>query len=100
MTAPACSPPADRLSQARKAELLHRLRRAEGQVRGLQKLLDDGADCTQIAQQLLATRHALDSTYVRLSLSVTEQELAQADGGAASVSKVFDRLQQRLGRSL
>ncbi|AOW15275.1 hypothetical protein LPB072_01100 [Hydrogenophaga crassostreae] len=88
------------MSETRKADLLHRLRRAEGQVRGLQKLLANDADCTKIAQQLLATRHALDSTYVRLSLSVSEQELAQADGGAGSVSEVFDRLQQRLGRSL
>lgn len=94
------SPPA--LTAERKAELVHRLRRAEGQVRGLQKLLEDGADCTQIAQQLLATRHALDSTYVRLNLSVAEQELAgQTGDGAASkaVSEVLDRLQTRLGRS-
>ncbi len=90
------------LTAGRKAELMHRLRRAEGQVRGLQKLLEDDADCTKIAQQLLATRHALDSTYVRLNLSVAEQELArQAAGGAASqaVVEVLDRLQTRLGRS-
>ena len=74
--------PIQPLSTERKAELLHRLRRAEGQVRGLQKLLEDGADCSKIAQQLLATRHALDSTYVRLNLSVAEQELA---AGAVAV---------------
>ena len=43
------------LATERKAELMHRLRRAEGQVRGLQKLLEEGADCAKIAQQLLAT---------------------------------------------
>jgi DNA-binding FrmR family transcriptional regulator len=90
----ACLPP------ERKADLLHRLRRAEGQVRGLQRLLEEGADCTRIAQQLLATRHALDSTYVRLNLSVAEQELGTTDGaGAASVGEVLDRLQTRLGKS-
>ena len=99
MTPPACNTPSDRPSDERKAELLHRLRRAEGQVRGLQKLLEDDADCTKIAQQLLATRHALDSTYVRLNLSVTEQELAQPEGEANSVGEVLDRLQQKLGRS-
>ena len=91
------------LSAERKAELLHRLRRAEGQVRGLQKLLEDGADCSKIAQQLLATRHALDSTYVRLNLSVAEQELAAGACGAGvspqAVGEVLDRLQSRLGRS-
>ena len=59
----------------------------------------EGADCAKIAQQLLATRHALDSTYVRLNLSVAEQALAQADGQAEAVGDVFDRLQHRLGRS-
>lgn len=90
------------LSTERKAELMHRLRRAEGQVRGLQKLLEEGADCAKIAQQLLATRHALDSTYVRLNLSLAEQELtASADGaaGPAAVSEVLGRLQDKLGRS-
>jgi DNA-binding FrmR family transcriptional regulator len=90
------------LPAERKADLLHRLRRAEGQVRGLQRLLEEGADCARIAQQLLATRHALDSTYVRLNLSVAEQELAagQREGaGPADVVEVLDRLQTRLGRS-
>jgi CsoR family transcriptional regulator, copper-sensing transcriptional repressor len=95
--------PTDPLSAERKAELMHRLRRAEGQVRGLHTRLESGADCSKIAQQLLATRHALDSTYVRLNLSVAERELSQAAGGAgdpaATVGEVLDRLQQRLGRS-
>ena len=88
------------LAAERKAELMHRLRRAEGQVRGLQKLLEDGADCSQIAQQLLATRHALDSTYVRLNLSVAEQELVAGRGPSPqAVSEVLDRLQDKLGRA-
>lgn len=99
MNTPVCPGPADSLSAERKAELLHRLRRAEGQVRGLQKLLADDADCTKIAQQLLATRHALDSTYVRLNLAVAEQALSDPEGGAGKVSEVLDLLQHRLGRS-
>ncbi|QCB47475.1 metal-sensing transcriptional repressor [Hydrogenophaga sp. PAMC20947] len=99
MGEPACPTPADPLSTKRKAELVHRLRRAEGQVRGLQRLLADGADCTKIAQQLLATRHALDSTYVRLNLSVAEQELSQGNAPTGAVGEVLDRLQHRLGRS-
>ena len=102
MTAPDTTASAAPLTAERKAELMHRLRRAEGQVRGLQKLLEDGADCTKIAQQLLATRHALDSTYVRLNLSLVEQELARPDGSgpdAQAISDVLERLQDKLGRS-
>ena len=90
------------LATERKAELMHRLRRAEGQVRGLQKLLEEGADCAKIAQQLLATRHALDSTYVRLNLSLAEQALTGAGASAAdpqAISEVLGRLQAKLGRS-
>jgi CsoR family transcriptional regulator, copper-sensing transcriptional repressor len=90
------------LANERKAELMHRLRRAEGQVRGLQKLLEEGADCAKIAQQLLATRHALDSTYVRLNLSLAEQELTACGESAAdpaAISEVLGRLQDKLGRS-
>jgi CsoR family transcriptional regulator, copper-sensing transcriptional repressor len=99
LSKPACTAPAQHLSEERKAELMHRLRRAEGQVRGLQKLLESHADCSKIAQQLLATRHALDSTYVRLNLSVAEQELAQPGSDADRVGEVLDRLQHKLGRS-
>lgn len=99
MPTPVCSTPQAPLSEERKLELMHRLRRAEGQVRGLQKLLEEDADCVKIAQQLLATRHALDSTYVRLNLAVAEQELAQSEIDAASIGVVLDRLQKRLGRS-
>lgn len=90
------------LATGRKTELLHRLRRAEGQVRGLQKLLEEGADCVQIAQQLLATRRALDSTFVRLNLALAEQALARPDGvgpDAQAISEVLERLQDKLGRS-
>lgn len=103
MSDPSTAATAAQLTAERKADLMHRLRRAEGQVRGLQKLLEDGADCRKIAQQLLATRHALDSTYVRLNLSVAERELAagQCEGGVSfqAVVEVLDRLQTRLGRS-
>lgn len=94
------TPPAAQLPTERKAELVNRLRRAEGQVRGLQKLLDEGADCAKIAQQLLATRHALDSTYVRLNLSRAEQELSASPMADTPprVAEVLDRLQSRLGR--
>lgn len=100
MSDAAATPGPPPLPSERKAELMHRLRRAEGQVRGLQKLLEEGADCAKIAQQLLATRHALDSTFVRLNLSLAEQELAAGVGGSSlAVSEVLDRLQHKLGRA-
>lgn len=99
MSDPRRATPTEPLSDERKSELLHRLRRAEGQVRGLQKLLTENADCAKIAQQLLATRHALDSTFVRLNLAVAEQALMQPEADPGTVTEVLERLQHRLGRS-
>jgi DNA-binding FrmR family transcriptional regulator len=37
-----------------------RLRRAEGQVRGVQRMLDENRSCEEVVTQLLAARNALD----------------------------------------
>jgi DNA-binding FrmR family transcriptional regulator len=42
-----------------KEELQKRLRRIEGQVRGVQKMLDEERDCHEIIQQLAAIRSAV-----------------------------------------
>lgn len=42
------------------SDIMRRLRRLEGQVRGIQKMLEEGRDCTEIIIQLLAIRGAVD----------------------------------------
>ncbi len=44
-----------------REEVLNRLRRIEGQVRGVQKLVEQGADCEKVAGQVKAARTALDA---------------------------------------
>ncbi len=46
---------------ATKDELQKRLRRIEGQVRGVQKMLDEERDCHEIIQQLAAIRSAVQN---------------------------------------
>ena len=50
----------DRVEQIRE-RVLNRLRRAEGQMRGIKRLVEEGADCRKIASQIKATRTALDA---------------------------------------
>lgn len=45
-----------------KAETLKRLKRIEGQVRGLSRMVEDGRYCIDIVTQLLAVRAALRRT--------------------------------------
>ena len=48
------------LTEDTVADLTKRLRRAEGQVRGVQQMLAEGRDCRDIVTQLSAVTKALD----------------------------------------
>jgi len=52
-----------------KAELLRRLRRIEGQTRGVARMIEEGRDCQEILQQLAAIRSAVYQTSLRLMRS-------------------------------
>ena len=51
-----------------QTDILNRLRRAEGQIRGIQRMVEEGASCLKIGQQFSAVRSALDSTYLRMTV--------------------------------
>jgi CsoR family transcriptional regulator, copper-sensing transcriptional repressor len=59
-----------------RTDVLNRLRRAEGQIRGVQRMIEEGENCLKISQQFSAVRKALDSTYLRMTMCFMEQELA------------------------
>ena len=42
-----------------KEDLMKRLRRVEGQVRGVEKMLDENRDCREVLQQLTAIKSAV-----------------------------------------
>lgn len=50
-------------------DLRKRLRRAEGQVRAVERMLDEGAECRDIITQLSAATRALETTGFRLLAS-------------------------------
>jgi DNA-binding FrmR family transcriptional regulator len=58
-----------------QTDILNRLRRAEGQIRGIQRMVEEGESCMKIGQQFSAVRKALDSTYLRMTVCFMEQEL-------------------------
>jgi DNA-binding FrmR family transcriptional regulator len=60
-------------AQAR-TDVLNRLRRAEGQIRGIHRMVEEGESCLKIGQQFAAVRKALDSTYLRMTVCFMEQE--------------------------
>ncbi|HEX2980753.1 MAG TPA: metal-sensitive transcriptional regulator [Anaerolineaceae bacterium] len=46
---------------AAKDDLRRRLRRIEGQVRGIEKMMDEDRDCREIIQQLASIRSAVQA---------------------------------------
>ncbi|MDD2925289.1 metal-sensing transcriptional repressor [Rhodoferax sp.] len=64
-------------NEAARTEVINRLKRAEGQIRGVQRMIEEGESCLKISQQFSAVRKALDSTYLRMTMCFMEQELHQ-----------------------
>jgi len=62
-----------------KAELQRRLRRIEGQARGVQRMIDEGRDCKDILQQLAAIRSAAHQASLVLVRSYAMQCLSQPE---------------------
>lgn len=48
-----------RLGDDIQRDLQRRLSRIEGQARGIQRMLEEGRDCQEVVQQLLAVRAAI-----------------------------------------
>ncbi len=66
--------------ESSRTDLLNRLKRAEGQLRGIQRMIESGEPCLDIASQMAAVRKALDSAYVRMTVCFMQQELRQKLG--------------------
>jgi DNA-binding FrmR family transcriptional regulator len=45
---------------AQRKKILNRLRRLEGQIRGLQTMIDSGQDCEAVLTQVMAAKSALN----------------------------------------
>jgi DNA-binding FrmR family transcriptional regulator len=71
----------------RKRALVLRLKRVEGQLRGVQRLIEEGEDCEKIAQQLAAARKALDKSFYALVGCVIAQGEVPADDVADMLTK-------------
>lgn len=71
----------------RKKALLLRLKRVEGQLRGIQRLIEEDTDCEKVAQQLAAARKALDKSFFAMVGCVIAQGDAPADDVADMLSR-------------
>jgi DNA-binding FrmR family transcriptional regulator len=67
-------------------EMKKRLRRIEGQVRGVLRLMEEGKSCKEVVNQLSAVRNASDKAIAQivaenLQQCITEEQAAGRDTG-------------------
>jgi DNA-binding FrmR family transcriptional regulator len=73
-----------------QTDLLNRLRRIEGQIRGLQRLIDEGKDCVEVVNQLAAARKALDKVGFLVLTHRLQECMKQKDGSSYDSERAMD----------
>jgi DNA-binding FrmR family transcriptional regulator len=73
-----------------KEQIVRRLRRAEGQVRGLQRMVEDDVYCIDVLTQVSAVTKALETVALQLLEDHLAHCVAEAarEGGAVADEKV------------
>lgn len=73
--------------------VINRLRRAQGQLGGVIRLIEEGRDCRDVVNQLAAVNRALDRAGFAIISSGMRECLASADGmneeDQATMEKLF-----------
>jgi len=90
------SAPPTRGYSATKDQLLKRLRRAEGQLRGVQGMVEDDRYCIDVLTQISAVQAALD----KVALGLMDQHARHCVAGAEGQAQVdkTDELMAAVGR--
>jgi CsoR family transcriptional regulator, copper-sensing transcriptional repressor len=78
--------------EVHKQQVIGRLKRVEGQIRGVQNMIDDNSECEKIAQQILASRKALERAFHHLMACVIAQETRAANILDAGADAQLERL--------
>lgn len=69
----------------------HRLRRVEGQIRGVLTMMEQDQPCDAIAQQLSAARKALDRAFYEMMACSLEMEVGVPSSNAALCDRIAEK---------
>ena len=79
-----------------KKDLTTRLRRIEGQVRGVQRMIEEDRDCPEVLQQMAAVRSAMYQASLVLARAYAVRCLQEPAEGSADA--MLDKLIATLGK--
>lgn len=69
-------------------DVINRLRRIEGQVRGLIEMIQDGRSCEEVALQMSAARKAMDKAFYRMMACTVIEAVYDAENGTQAIEEV------------
>ena len=79
---------AARLRAEEKAKIINRLRRLEGQVRGLQRMVEEERSCQEVLTLLSGVRSALNATADRVLVNYLEHCQVDMASGEADMQEL------------
>ena len=73
------------------SDVVKRLRRAEGQIRGVIAMIEDGRDCADVVTQLAAVSRALDKAGFKIIATGLRECVVNGDSGVTQerLEKLF-----------
>ena len=74
------------------ASVLRRLRRAQGQIGGVVKMIEDGRDCADVVTQLAAASRALDRAGFKIIATGLQQCAVNSDEASHAERAQLERL--------
>jgi DNA-binding FrmR family transcriptional regulator len=80
------------LNPAELGAVVNRLRRAEGQIGGVLRMIEQGRDCKDIVTQLVAVNHALDRAGFAIIANSLRQCLAEPGGADSADAQSLEKL--------
>ena len=89
--APAAAPAVSSASTYRsehQRDVINRLKRIEGQVRGLIDMVEQGRPCEDVAQQMSAARKAMDKAFYRMMACSVMEAVSDSDKGGDTLREV------------
>jgi DNA-binding FrmR family transcriptional regulator len=72
--------------------VINRLRRAQGQLGGVLKMIEDGRDCQDVVTQLAAVSRALDRAGFAIIASGLKQCILESNGEDTIDTKTMEKL--------
>ena len=72
--------------------VINRLKRAQGQIGGVLRMIEEGRDCKDVVSQLAAASRALDRAGFAIIATGLKQCLTESDGEETVDSKTMEKL--------